>query len=144
MLKDTTVTNLRRLDLSLNHSGPAGVAQVAHSAALQGLEELDLSGTQPTRTGFDLLAKAHFPKLRRLALRSNLIGVVAVRILMKLDLMNRLSELDLRHNSIGGSGGTAVLLEQAGFDSLDLLDLRGNHIADRPAVRKRFGKRVRV
>ena len=144
MLKKTTLTNLKRLDLSHNPLGAAGVAQVVHCAALQGLEELDLSGTGPTRTGFDFLAKAHFPKLKRLALRKAGVGKAALKLLMKSDLMNRLSELDLRDNNIGDSGGSTVLMEQAGFDNLDVLDLRGNDIGDTVLMKHRFGRGVRV
>jgi uncharacterized protein (TIGR02996 family) len=143
MLRAPRLVRLTHLDLSNNPIGPGGIGALVSTPALNSLESLDLSSTRPTKAGIDALAAWDHPNLKRLALRHNRLGAASVRLLMKSPLANRLRELDLSHNRLG-EAGAAALTGQAGFDTIEVLDLRHNDIGSAFAVRKRFGRRVRL
>ena len=82
--------------------------------------------------------------LRRLSLATNPISDLGAIAIAKADL--RLEKLDLSRTDIRELGARA-LAESPWGDSLQSLDLRGNHVgkgAARAALRTRFGRRVQL
>ena len=96
---------LRRLDLSANPFGPAGVRPFAD--APNALHELDLSLCGLDDAACGLLARADFPALRSLTLAYNSIGPDGARHLAAARL-GGLWRLNLHDNFVGDDGLTAL------------------------------------
>jgi Ran GTPase-activating protein (RanGAP) involved in mRNA processing and transport len=143
LFHNTTLKQLRHLDLSQNPFGSQGIAALVDVPALATLESLDLAGVRITLPGFQKLAEARLPNLKRLSLRATGVGVQALRIIIKSPLFNQLRELDLTLNEINARG-VVPLLREVCFESIETLDLRDNNISNTAALRVRFGKRVKV
>ncbi|MDB5308671.1 MAG: hypothetical protein JWO38_2873 [Gemmataceae bacterium] len=116
------LANLRRLDLTGNRIGPAGVGELAGSTYLDGLREFELSGNDLRSNGAVALRTAPWlPNLTALGLADNRLGAADVQTL----LATRVAELvalDLSGNPLGETGA-AGLVESGVKSSLRRLGL---------------------
>jgi uncharacterized protein (TIGR02996 family) len=133
------------LDLSGSHLWASHLAILLASPFLVGLRGLSLAHNHLGRTGAAVLATVPLLGwLRRLELRENRLHDAGAILLGGCPRMARLQVLGLRSNGIGG-GGANALIASPHLDSLTLLDLRDNYTdSAAPALRERFGERVRL
>jgi uncharacterized protein (TIGR02996 family) len=139
-----TLARLAGLDLNNSHLWPSHLAVLLASPYLTGLRALAL--TQGSVSLSDVMVLCGSPalgSLTRLELRNNRLYNAGAVLLAECPRLDRLRVLDLRNNGIGAEGGNA-LAASPHLGGLDLLDLRGNFIdSAAPALRARFGDRLR-
>jgi uncharacterized protein (TIGR02996 family) len=123
-------TALARLDLSGNHLGTLGAAQLAGAGGLANLADLDLSGNEIGNRGAEHLAAApHFANLGSLRLTANGLGSVGLRALLESSHLSRLHTLELGGNRLGDEGAR-LLAASPRLGQLVRLVLRNNRIGD--------------
>jgi uncharacterized protein (TIGR02996 family) len=138
-------SNLRSLDFSSNRIGYGGVAALARSPAIIGLETLLLRGNMPGVSR----ALAESTLLREHGILSNLdltacgLGDAEVIDLASARWAQRLRKLHLGYNNIGQEGVEALVSSPL-LTGLDKLDLSGNSLSPEAhfELRGRFGLKV--
>jgi uncharacterized protein (TIGR02996 family) len=173
LFRSRHVKNLTSLVLSDDRVGPELVGHLADSRPLAGLTTLDLSANRLGTAGVRVLAgKTRLVSLKSLALGGNDIGPQGARALAESALLAGLTSLGLADNRLGNAGARSLANSRQAAGLVDL-DLRSNGIGDagalalansphlgeavrlelsdnevgeaaRAALRKRFGKRVRL
>jgi uncharacterized protein (TIGR02996 family) len=133
------------LDLSGAHLWASHLATLLASPHLTRLESLSLAYGSCAQSGVAVLTGAPvLDSLTRLDLRENRIRNAGAVLLAACPRLARLRILDLRNSGIGEEGGNA-LAASPHLGNLSLLDLRGNYVdSAAPALRERFGDRLRL
>ncbi|HEY1186776.1 MAG TPA: TIGR02996 domain-containing protein [Gemmata sp.] len=121
----------RRLNLSVNGIGDAGLAALLAAPWAPGLSHLDLNANSITVSGARALAEAgHVNNLAHLALSGNLIGADGAQALFRSAHLVGLSSLFLDRNELGDSGALALVGAPV-LTGLRVLRLAGNGIGPR-------------
>ena len=109
------------------HAAETRVPQLAATAELARLRELDLRSNRFGAAARDLFASPHFPRLVSLNLAADFLGDAALQTLLARSLFDRLRELDLYGNGLTAES-VRPLAACAGLKNLTLLNLRSNSI----------------
>ncbi|WP_232055928.1 TIGR02996 domain-containing protein [Tuwongella immobilis] len=136
--------HLRELNLSGQFIGDSGLAFLARSQSLAGLELLNIADNDVGAigtTGIEALADDAFSRLRVLILAGNPLGDLAIRELMRWPGIPNLRYLDLSRCSIGSS--VRAILD-APWSPECVIDLRHNRFRDewRIPLQERFADRL--
>jgi uncharacterized protein (TIGR02996 family) len=138
------LAGLAALNLGGNRLGPDGAAALAASPHLRRLGELLLSHNGLGDEGVGALAASRLlAGLTTLELAVNNIGPAGAAALAASPHLARLEKLDLRANPLGDEGA-AALAASPHLDKLRALDLRACEFRRGAALRRRFGRRVRL
>jgi uncharacterized protein (TIGR02996 family) len=139
------LAHVANLDLSGAHLWISHLALLLTSSHLNRLESLSLAHNNLGRSGVAFLVSIRrLETLTGLTLSDNRLRNAGAVLLADCPRLAGLRVFDLRNNGIGVEGANA-LAESAYLDNLKLLDMRGNHIdSATPALRERFGDRLRL
>ncbi|HEX5269083.1 MAG TPA: TIGR02996 domain-containing protein [Gemmataceae bacterium] len=140
-----TLEHLAWLDIRFERLRPAHLAVLLASPHLRSLRALGLAGNNLGQSGLSVLTAAPIlGSLTRLELWTNHLYNTGATQLAACPYLTGLKVLDLRVNGIGIEGGNALAAAPC-LGNLELLDLRENFAASvTPALRERFGDRVRI
>lgn len=139
LARSSAVRNLRELDLSGEPEGnstpdtafgPVGIAALARSPNFDALESLALNHRGLRGDSIERMAKG-FPKLERLSLNGNPLGVQGARLLTEAEWWEELTTLHLAYAGLEDSGIDRMW--RAEPLALRELDLNGNGISNRGA-----------
>jgi uncharacterized protein (TIGR02996 family) len=135
--------NVRRLNLSYNSFGDAGLLELLASPYLGGLRDLILINNHNHLSGVSLKRLYQHPdllRLQRLHLGGNFVGFAGLKLLA--DAPMRPVELSLSHVGLNGPSGT-VLAQSPAFERLRVLHLEGNRLGDEGVRRLTSGPSLR-
>lgn len=121
---------LSALILRNNRFGPLGAAALANSQMIEPLKVLDLSFNAISDRGLEAISARAGLGLDKLALEGCAISAAGARALAQADWLERLTELDLRRNALGGVGVELMLSQQTPL-ALRTLHLSSNQIGPR-------------
>jgi uncharacterized protein (TIGR02996 family) len=132
------------LDLSRAHLWVSHLTQLMASPHLSRLKSLSLAHFGLGHAGVAVLVGIpRLQSLTGLTLSNNGLYNAGAVFLANCPRLAGLRALDLRANGIGIDGGNA-LAASPHLDNLDFLDVRGNYVGSAiPALRERFGDRLR-
>jgi uncharacterized protein (TIGR02996 family) len=123
ILEAKYLIRLRSLDVSGNMLRDDSLARLLALPVVQQLESLDISSNVLGNATLTSLTALPWPRLRRLSLSNNQIGVEGVRALFRSDLWPRLEEIDLSWLAVDGDPGLDRALETCMATHLDVLGL---------------------
>jgi uncharacterized protein (TIGR02996 family) len=146
LAKTRHLLRLTNLEMSANAIGDQGVTALAGSPVLANVCRLYLYANDIGDEGAETLASsAHVASLRELSLGDNSIGDGGCTALANSPQLAGLKKLYLHDNPIGDEGGRALAESPFLKDVVDLT-LDGDRLRSKTkkAIKKRFGKRVRL